>query len=55
MTPHELLAALRLPVVAAPMFLVSGPELVVAAARAGILGAFPTQNCRTPEQLAEVP
>jgi len=52
-TPHELLAALRLPVVAAPMFLVSGPELVVAAARAGILGAFPTQNCRTPEQLDE--
>ena len=44
MTPQELLAALRLPVVAAPMFLVSGPELVVAAARAGILGAFPTQN-----------
>lgn len=53
MTPDELLHALRLPVVAAPMFLVSGPELVVAAARAGILGAFPTQNCRTPEQLDE--
>ena len=53
MTPETLLASLRLPVVAAPMFLVSGPELVVAAARAGILGAFPTQNCRTPEQLDE--
>ena len=53
MTPDELLRSLRLPVVAAPMFLVSGPELVVAAARAGILGAFPTQNCRTPEQLDE--
>ena len=53
MTPQELLGALRLPVVAAPMFLVSGPELVVAAARAGILGAFPTQNCRTLEQLDE--
>jgi len=52
-TPDELLRSLRLPVVAAPMFLVSGPELVVAAARAGILGAFPTQNCRTPEQLDE--
>lgn len=51
MTPGELLRSLRLPIVAAPMFLVSGPELVVAAARAGILGAFPTQNCRTPEQL----
>ena len=53
MTPDELLRSLRLPVVAAPMFLVSGPELVVAAAGAGILGAFPTQNCRTPEQLDE--
>ena len=49
----ELAAAAAVPVVAAPMFLVSGPELVVAAARAGILGAFPTQNCRTPEQLDE--
>ncbi len=42
---------LRLPVVAAPMFLVSGPDLVIAAARAGILGAFPTANCRTPDEL----
>lgn len=37
---------LRVPVVAAPMFLVSGPELVVAACRAGIVGAFPTPNAR---------
>lgn len=42
---------LRLPVVAAPMFLVSGPEMVIAAARAGIVGAFPTPNCRTAEEL----
>lgn len=35
------------------MFLVSGPDLVVAAARAGIVGAFPTLNARTPEQLDE--
>ena len=51
MTPHELLAALRLPVVAATTS--SGPDTrnIGAAARAGILGAFPTQNCRTPEQL----
>lgn len=40
-------ARLRLPVVAAPMFLVSGPDLVVAACKAGIVGAFPTPNCRT--------
>ena len=33
------------------MFLVSGPDLVVAAARAGVIGAFPTLNARTPEIL----
>lgn len=38
--------ALRLPVVAAPMFLISGPELVLAACKAGIVGAFPTPNAR---------
>lgn len=43
--------AMRLPVFAAPMFLVSGPELVVAACEAGIAGAFPTPNCRTAEEL----
>ncbi|MGE4243796.1 NAD(P)H-dependent flavin oxidoreductase [Ramlibacter sp.] len=51
MTPHELLLRLRVPVVAAPMFLVSGPELVVAACRAGIVGAFPTPNARPIEVL----
>jgi nitronate monooxygenase len=38
--------SLRLPVVAAPMFLISGPELVIAACKAGIVGAFPTPNAR---------
>lgn len=33
------------------MFLVSGPEMVIAAARAGIVGAFPTPNCRTSEEV----
>ena len=47
--PHRL----RLPLVAAPMFLVSGPELVVAACRAGIIGSFPTPNARPIEQLEE--
>lgn len=37
----------RIPVVAAPMFLVSGPELVLAACKSGVVGAFPTPNCRT--------
>ena len=43
--------SMRLPVIAAPMFLVSGPDLVIAACKAGIGGAFPTPNCRTPEEL----
>ena len=47
----DFLARLRLPVVAAPMFLVSGPEMVVAACRAGIVGAFPTPNARPIETL----
>ena len=42
---------LRLPLVAAPMFLVSGVELVAAACRTGVVGSFPTVNCRTPEEL----
>ncbi len=36
----------RLPVIAAPMFLISGPDLVIAACRAGIIGAFPATNAR---------
>jgi len=45
------LQQLRLPVVAAPMFLASGLELVTAACRAGVIGAFPASNARTPEIL----
>jgi nitronate monooxygenase len=43
--------SLRLPLIAAPMFLVSGPDLVAAACSAGIIGSFPTANCRNPEEL----
>jgi nitronate monooxygenase len=42
---------LSLPLIAAPMFLVSGVDLVVAACRNGVIGAFPTVNCRSSEQL----
>ena len=41
----------RLPVFCAPMFLVSGPELVIAACKAGISGSFPSTNTRTIEEL----
>ena len=55
MQTTDLLARLRdrlaLPLIAAPMFLVSGVELVVAACRFGVIGAFPTVNCRSSEEL----
>ena len=40
---------LRLPVVAAPMFLISGPDLVVETCNAGLVGSFPALNQRTTE------
>jgi nitronate monooxygenase len=42
---------LRLPVIVAPMFLISGPELVIAAGKAGLIGAFPAPNARTTDDL----
>lgn len=47
--PSFLSSRLSLPVVAAPMFLVSGPDLVVEACRAGVVGTFPALNQRTSE------
>ena len=44
--PNSLQGRLRLPVIAAPMFIVSGPELVIAECRAGVVGAFPALNAR---------
>ncbi len=45
-----ILPRLTLPLIAAPMFRVSGPELVIAACRAGVIGAFPTANCRSVDE-----
>lgn len=42
---------LSMPVIAAPMFLASTPKLVLAACRAGVVGAFPAANARSPEEL----
>ena len=47
----ELGRGLRLPMIVAPMFLVSGPDLVLACCRAGIVGSFPAPNARTAEAL----
>ncbi len=48
----DLYAGLRLPVIVAPMFLISGPDLVIAAGKAGLIGAFPAPNARHIEDLA---
>ena len=48
---EAILSRLRLPVIVAPMFLVSGPELVLAACRHGLVGAFPAPNARTLDDL----
>ncbi|MGV9665626.1 NAD(P)H-dependent flavin oxidoreductase [Nocardia niigatensis] len=44
--PPILYERLRLPVVASPMFIVSGPELVIAQSKAGVVGSFPSLNAR---------
>jgi len=49
--PPLLRDSLRLPVIGAPMFIVSGPELVLAQCGAGIVGSFPALNARPPELL----
>lgn len=51
--PAALQQGLKLPVIAAPMFLVSGPELVIAACKAGVIGTFPALNQRTTEGYSE--
>lgn len=47
--PEALKSKLKLPVIAAPMFLVSGPKLVIESCKAGIVGTFPALNERTTE------
>lgn len=51
--PETLIARLALPVIAAPMTAVSGPELVAAACWAGVIGAFPTHNAPSAQGLDE--
>jgi len=49
--PDRISRRLRLPLISAPMLAVSGVELVVAACRNGVIGAFPTVNARSTAQL----
>jgi nitronate monooxygenase len=51
--PALLEGKLRIPVIGAPMFIVSGPELVLAQCKAGIVGAFPALNARPESMLDE--
>jgi len=51
--PPVLRERLRLPVIGSPLFIISGPELVIAQFQAGIVGAFPSLNARPVSQLDE--
>ena len=51
--PPVLRDRLRLPVIGSPLFIVSGPELVIAQCKAGIVGSFPSLNARPLSQLDE--
>ena len=51
--PKLLQGKLRVPLIGAPMFIVSGPELVIAQCKAGIVGSFPALNARPQSMLGE--
>lgn len=51
--PPVLQNRLRLPLIGAPMFILSGPELVIAQCKAGVVGSFPALNARPQSQLDE--
>jgi NAD(P)H-dependent flavin oxidoreductase YrpB (nitropropane dioxygenase family) len=53
MTAAQLKARLRIPLIGAPQFIVSGPELVIAQCKAGIVGSFPALNARPKAMLDE--
>ena len=53
MTAASLRQRLALPVIAAPMFIVSNPDLVIAQCQAGVVGSFPALNARPQEALDE--
>jgi len=53
MLPAGFAGRLRVPAIAAPLFLISGPDLVVSCCRNGVIGSFPALNQRTTEGLAD--
>ena len=52
-TIQEIKSRLRIPVIGAPLFIVSNPKLVIAQCKAGIVGSFPALNARPAEKLEE--
>ena len=48
-TPSKFIDTLSLPLIAAPMFLISGPQMVIECCKNGIVGTFPALNQRTTE------
>ena len=53
MTTPKLFDRLRLPVIGSPLFIISGPDLVIAQCKAGIVGSFPALNARPQSLLDE--
>ena len=53
MSVPPILSNLRLPVIGSPLFIISGPELVIAQCKAGVVGSFPSLNARPISQLDE--
>ncbi|QQV76223.1 nitronate monooxygenase [Sphingomonas aliaeris] len=51
--PSPILQRLRLPIIGSPLFIISGPDLVIAQCKAGIVGSFPALNARPQAQLDE--
>lgn len=46
MSVPAILSRLRLPIIGSPLFIISGPDLVIAQCKAGIVGSFPALNAR---------
>ena len=51
--PNNIKENLTIPVIGAPLFLVSGPELVIAQCKSGVIGSFPALNARPQHVLEE--
>ena len=53
MSLPSIFSSLRLPIIGSPLFIISGPDLVIAQCKAGIVGSFPALNARPQAQLDE--